>query len=120
MATTDPTTQGTSRFSTWLPRPLWIGLTTAALVVTGVGVQIGLPIYRKHAAIQEIRRLGGFIDSHRQGAKWLRDRVGDQWMQVFDEPFEISCTEQSTDATMAHLTALRGTESLCLQRGRVT
>lgn len=36
------------------PRPLWIGLAT--LVVVVVGVKIGMPIARRHAAISEIER----------------------------------------------------------------
>jgi ABC-type branched-subunit amino acid transport system permease subunit len=31
-----------------LPRPLWLGIPTALLVVAAVGLPFGLPIYRQH------------------------------------------------------------------------
>jgi len=43
------------RFSIHLPTPLSIGLTAVVLLVTSVGLSVGLPIYRQHAAIGAIR-----------------------------------------------------------------
>lgn len=55
MATPDPITPDTRCFAIRLPRLLWIGVATLAAVV--VGVKIGMPIARRHAAISEIERL---------------------------------------------------------------
>jgi hypothetical protein len=52
----DPITTAPHRFSMPLTRSAWIAL-TAALVLVGVGLRIGLPIYRHQVAIREIERL---------------------------------------------------------------
>lgn len=67
MATTDPTTPESRRFSIRLPRPLWIGLATVVLVVVTIGLQFGVPIYRRHVAIREIERLGGKFETSKGG-----------------------------------------------------
>ena len=53
---TAPITPEPRRFSIRLPRPLWIGV-AAMVVVGGVGLRIGLPIYWQQAAIREIKRM---------------------------------------------------------------
>jgi len=40
------------RFSIRLPRPLWIGLLAASLVVVAAGIQFVVPIWRQQAAIR--------------------------------------------------------------------
>jgi hypothetical protein len=59
------------RFSFPLPRPLWVGLATAVLVVCGAGLRIGVHAYRQKVATQEIERLGGRIYRVSQIPYWL-------------------------------------------------
>src|SRR5665213_2074561 len=89
------------RFSTWLPRPFWIGVAAVGLIILAIGLGIGVPMYRQHSAILEIQRLGGFVETNFGGPNWLRDLVGERWMQVFDEPSYIQFGEQSADDTVA-------------------
>src|SRR5262245_53069861 len=100
MATTDPMTP--PRRSIRLPRPLWIGLATAALVVVGVGLRFGVPIYQQHAAIREIERLGGNLDLRPRGPKWLRNWVSDKRMKPFDVVDRVEFGGRPiTDATLS-------------------
>ena len=78
-----------SRFSIRVPRPLWIGLATGVLIVTGGALRIGLPIYREQVAIREIKRLGGQYMTSRGGPDWLRKLVGDDRMELFDKVYMV-------------------------------
>ena len=89
MAATDPPTPELRRFSIRLPRPLWIGLAAAVLVVLGVGVQIGVPIYRQQVVIREIEQVGGIALTFPRGPEWVRDRVGDDWMRLIEDVREV-------------------------------
>jgi len=68
-----------------LPRPLWIVIATVALTVTVAGVRIGVPIYQQRCAIDEVAQLGGIMSLRPVGPQWLRQRVSEEWMAVFDE-----------------------------------
>jgi hypothetical protein len=57
MSDTDSITPNARRFSIGLPRPLWIGVTAFLLVVVAIGLHVGVPIDRQHAAIREIERV---------------------------------------------------------------
>lgn len=72
------------RFALPLPRPLWIALATVVLIVVGLGLRFGLPIYRQQVAIREIERWGGSIDRKNGGPDWLRQLIGDERIEVFD------------------------------------
>jgi hypothetical protein len=75
MSTIDPTMPGPRRFSIRLPRPLWIGVAAVLLVVAEAGLRIGVPIYRQHAAVREVKRLGGKVEAERHGPEWLAART---------------------------------------------
>src|SRR5438874_2664031 len=95
------------RVSIWLPRPLWIGVATIALVIVAVGLRIGMPIYRQQVVIQEIEQLGGKIESRHAGPQWLRDRLGYERAELLDEVFSVSLSDtRATDATVARLNDL--------------
>ncbi len=68
-----PTPPEPRRFSIRLPRPLWIGVAIAVLIVLNLLLRVSLPIYRKHLAILEVERVGGFVTTEHTNQDWLRD-----------------------------------------------
>jgi hypothetical protein len=84
MAAIDPVTPEPRRFSIRLPRPLWIGLATALLVVVAVGLQLGIPIYRQEVAIREIERRGGSVESYDPVPTWVI-RIWLMWSESYSE-----------------------------------
>src|SRR5258707_2386977 len=92
------------RFSIRLPRPLWIGLATIVTVVVAVGLRIGVPIYRQRAAIRAIEQNWGHVVTRPRGPKWIRDRMGDERMKMFDEVVEAHIGgRRATDAIFGHI-----------------
>jgi hypothetical protein len=115
-----PTSPESHRSSIRLPRPLWIGLATVTLVVVGVGLRFGVPIYRQHAAIQEIERLGGYFDCE-SGPEWLRELLGDERMAVFDQAIVAQIPGGGFgDEQLVGLKWLTSLEELNLSGTRVT
>ena len=53
----DQITPDPRHFSIRLPRPLWIGMVAAVLVVAAIALRIGVLTTQEHAAIQDIGRL---------------------------------------------------------------
>jgi len=72
-----------------MPRPLWIALATAVLIITWIGLRFGVPVYQRYSAIQEINRLGGDVETSHGGPEWLRKLVGDERMICFDSPVSV-------------------------------
>lgn len=100
---------------------MWIGLPAIALIVVAVGLRVGLPIYRQHVAVQEIERLGGTADCVHVGPQWLRDRVGDERMRLFDKVVNVRLSEtQATDATLRKINGLTSLRWLDLDGTQVT
>jgi hypothetical protein len=54
-----------------VPRPLTLFLLTVVLVLLGLALRIGLPIYKQQIAIREVRRLGGDVSTSVYGPAWL-------------------------------------------------
>jgi hypothetical protein len=104
-----------------LPRPLWIGLATVVLVVVAIGLRIGVPIYRQHVAIREIERLGAYVITSPVGPKWLRARLGNDAMKLFDEVTFVDFRgTRATDATMDHVSCLKSMTGLSLHGTQIT
>jgi hypothetical protein len=122
MATTPtPTPPAPRRFSVRLPRPLWIGLAAAVLVVVAIGLRVGIPIYRQHIAIREIKGLGGTVDTRPRGPAWLRERLGNGRMKPFNEAIEVNLSSSRVnDATLRHVRWLTSLQSLNLVDTDVT
>jgi len=121
MATTEPITAEPRRFSFCLPRPLWIGLVTAVLVVVAVGLQFGVPIYRQQLALREIERLRGRVVTREGGPAWLRQLVGDTWMTPFDRVVRVDLEHRHVqDSDLASLRWLSDLEVLILARTEIT
>src|SRR5260221_9343624 len=109
------------RFSIRLPRPLWIGLT--AVVVFGVagGLWIGAPIYRKQMVIREIERLGGAVRTQPGGPEWLRGRMADKRITLFDDVVAVYLEDtRATDVTLGHFGPLTKLSTLYLDNTQVT
>jgi hypothetical protein len=68
---------------------MWIGLATALMVTAAVGVQVGLPVYRQHAAIREIEHFNGSVQFHPRGPEWLRRWIGEKPMKWVDNPWRV-------------------------------
>ena len=131
MLGTDTTTSSPHHFSIPLPRPLWMGLATVALIVAGVGLRIGVPAYWQQALIREIERLGGRVETDPRGPRWIRNLVGDQRMKLFDEVVKVDLFITSfagaidtqtpvSDATLGCIGRLNGLKFLRLSNTTVT
>src|SRR5438477_8418728 len=113
MAPTDPVSSEPRRFAIKLPRPLWIAVATGVLVVLGMGLQLGLPVYRDHAAIREIERMGGTFQVHPRGPEWLRAWIGDYSIKLFDRLTTVYLVDSpATDTTLGWLRGLTNLERL--------
>jgi hypothetical protein len=121
MAATDPITPDPRRFSLRLPRPLWIGVTTIVMVVVAGALQFGLPVYRRHAAIREIDRVGGMVVTNLRGPGWLRRWAGDRLMTLIEDGKEVFLGRTpATDATLGHIGEFASLQSLHLDDTLVT
>jgi hypothetical protein len=67
-----------------LPRPIWIAVPTLALVVVVVGLEVGLPVYRRQQARQTIDRFNGFFHTVPVGPEWFREVIGEERAESFD------------------------------------
>jgi hypothetical protein len=105
MSATDPTTPEPRHVAIRLPRPLWIGVAAAVVIVVAVGLRIGVPIYRKRVAIREIERIGWIVVNRPPTLPaWIRSWIGDEWQKVLDEVEYVNVPEtRFTDAGMQHL-----------------
>jgi hypothetical protein len=121
VSSTDPRTSDPRRLAIRPPRPLWIALAAAVLILVACGLQFGMPIYRQQMAVREIERLGGSVLTSPRGPKWLRDLAGDERMKSFDIVDGADLGDiHATDANLEQLTALTGLEDLWLHDSQVT
>jgi hypothetical protein len=59
------------RCSIRLPRPLWIGVAAAVLIVVVIGLQFGMPILQRAAAIRHLESIGGDVTTVPRDFIWL-------------------------------------------------
>ncbi len=85
MVTPANVTPERGRLSINLPRPLWIGVATALLVVMAARLRLGVPLYRRHLAIRAIDRAGGIIFTRRTAPEFLRRWLSVDQIMRFDE-----------------------------------
>src|SRR4051812_39630772 len=71
----------------------------AALAILGLIAAVALPfawpLGRQYWAVKGIERLGGRVIARPAGPKWLRTRIGNDWMRAFDlvESVQVEFTE---------------------------
>jgi hypothetical protein len=124
----DPTPPEARRFSIRLPRPLWVGLAAAAVVVAGIGLRIGIPVYRQRVAIREIERVGGYVTVRPPDLEWLPEWLYEcmperleEWIEDGEPSNVFSTVDQIrhvgsgfTDDGMARIASLTEMRCLCL------
>jgi hypothetical protein len=116
-----PTIPDPRRISMRLPRPLWIGLAGAMLLVGAVGLGIGVRIWRQFAAVRAIERQGGVIGTVHHLSGWQRQWLGQPAYKVLEEVEFVNWEHHPiTDATLDQLLALQTLRRLNLRRTRVT
>jgi len=123
MSATETTPPEPRRFSIGLPRPLWVGVAGVVLVV----VAIVLPIYRQHVAIREIERLGGTVQVRNTCPGWLRPRLADCLVWIFDTAYDAGFLDADDpletrlqDRDLRHLAGLNELEGLALAETQTT
>jgi len=122
MVAAEPVTVKPRRLSIRLPRPVWIAVASAVLIVMGVVLRIGLPIYRQQMAIREIEGIRGRIGWTLGGPNWLRALVSDDLMQLLRDDVtavHLDWTE-ADDAVLLQLSAFPDIEYLDLNHAEVT
>jgi Leucine-rich repeat (LRR) protein len=115
IANASPMASEHRRISVRLPRPLWIGLAAVALIIASLGLRIGLPAYRRHAAMRRLEAAGAFISTYRIGPNWLREFLGPQLMRPFERIYDLNLEVlQAADSDLAPLRSLPDVESLTI------
>jgi len=109
------------RFFSRQPRPPCICMATFGLIVIAAGLRVGIPIYRQHAAIRAIQRLGGNYYLESQPPGLLERYVGDEWASKFVKVEHVGLNEtQVTDPGLEYLDWLPSLKSLDLCRSNVS
>jgi len=107
-----------------MPRPLWIGLAAAVVIVVAVGLRVGLPIYRGQVAVAEVERLGGWAFTEPCGPEWLASLLYEIDQDLGDRLVTVSsvCLEGRpvTDKTLEQLSWLSGLKDLRLNQTGTT
>src|SRR5690242_3784479 len=109
------------------PRLLWLTILTVLLAVVVVGLRFGLPVYRRHEVLEEIKRRGGLVATYKCGPEWLRRLIGEEFAAEYGSPYLIDFWELGRqyppapkDLDMRHLAALEDLEHLDLRGMSVT
>jgi hypothetical protein len=94
-------------------RRLWYVFgVSGLLIVFLVGSIVWLPWHRQIQAIEEFKRLDGYIDTIPTVRGWLRDLVGEETMRGFDDvTYLVLIVDEGSDPDLAHLkwmTRMRG------------
>lgn len=96
--------------------PVWMVILCVIMGISVTATLVGLPYYRQHCAVRAIAAAGGGVQIQRGGPEWLRRRLGDKPMQVFDWVSSVTLPGTSaTDAVLSHLPGLPHISSLHVQ-----
>src|SRR5262245_27732134 len=99
-----------------VPR-LWTILIAAAVLLLGLGaLSIAVQRQREQAAIAEIDKIGGYVQGMKRGGPdWLRKKIGDERMKIFNRVTEVKLSfAPINEKFLVHLAALTSVESLYL------
>src|SRR5690348_10866716 len=80
------------RMSVRLPRPLWIGLVTVALVVGAAVAEVASVLYRHQqrlAAVRLVENLDSEVRIRTDGPDWIREWSGSELLGPFDDVNEV-------------------------------
>src|SRR5260370_28791516 len=104
MSASDQITPKRGRFSISVPRPVRIFAAMVVLIVVAIALQFGLPVYRQQAAIREIERAGGSVQTIHRGPNWLRGQIGEERMKLLDEAVDVRLDDtEATDYTLSQV-----------------
>lgn len=119
----------TQRILPSLPRPFYLSLAAAALIVFAVGLRIGLPIYRHRSAIREFQRIHASVHFRQGGSEWLWRHVSKaQWlgkrrMELVELVTEVDLRRNTAgpeiNQALIHLKHLDGLHRLNLDKTEV-
>jgi hypothetical protein len=123
-AAPNPAPAESRRFPLRVPRPLWIGIAAAVVVVISLGLRVGLPIYRQQVAIAEIERVGGVVFTQPCGPEWLESLLYGIDQDLGDRLVTVSAVcldgRPVTDRTLERLLWLGDLQELMLNRTEMT
>ena len=117
----DPTTDKPPRRQRWIPLSLRMFIAILATSVVAGVLWIGVPAYRQYVAIREITRVGGTVETQPGGPEWLRELLGDERMEWFEDLVRVRLEgTPATDATLVYLSGLPKLHRLDLFETEVT
>jgi len=120
MADADPIVFASRQFSSRVPRPLWIGVGTVALVFGGLAL-IAVRYYLQGVAIREINAVGGSVETRPRWPDWLKERLGDERLRPYDEPIHARLSySRARDETLGQLHRLPGLKRLDCNATRIS
>jgi hypothetical protein len=97
-------------------RTRWRIAVAVVVLFAAVAWPVAFPAYKRHRAIQQIERMGGFIQRDIVGRQWLR-----QWGIEFEPVWMVDLKRtRITDDGLQHLTGLTSLQELYLENTRIT
>ena len=106
-----------------IPHPGVLLPVALVLVVIAVGLSVWMPYHRRQVAIREIERAGGTVGYRKSGPDWLRDLVGDEWMEGFGfhRVWAVDIQDQPiSDDGLKHLNELTNLSCLWLNNAQIS
>jgi len=96
-------------YSIRLPRPLWVGVSAGVLILAGIVLRVGLPIYRQHVAIAEVERVAGHVFTREVRPAWAKGWFPETRIWGFDAIERVDLSEcQFADRVLVQLRLMRG------------
>src|SRR5436190_8571275 len=120
---TDRTTGKPPHRRRWIPVSVKVFVGIVLILGAASALRFAIPAWRQHAAVREIRRVGGIVLNHLDGPRWAGRLFGDDWVTAAYEVTEIDCCyaeSKFTDVEMAYVGQLDGLENLNLCGTNVT
>jgi hypothetical protein len=84
-------------------RRFWGCFLAVVAIVSMLVLAIGLPIYRKHLFVQDVRQRGGWVNTDDSAPAWLKRMLGEKRIYLAERPFFVSLHQAEMGATDADL-----------------